>query len=90
MDTMIFTAQKPQELTSRSLLLDIMSIIGSAVMAVCWLDRSASGPTYHIQRSGHGLTWPNGQDATGLGLDAARPLVTNTIFMLQAGLALTD
>jgi len=29
------------ELTLRSLLLDIMSIIRSAVMAVCWLDRSA-------------------------------------------------
>jgi len=20
------------------------------------------GPTYHIQKSGHGLTWPNGRD----------------------------
>jgi len=29
------------ELTSRSLLLEIMSIITYAVMAVCWLDRSA-------------------------------------------------
>jgi len=46
--------------TLRSLLLDIMSIIRSAVMAVCWLDRSG----HHIQRSGLGLTRPNGRDAT--------------------------
>jgi len=38
-----------------------MSIIRFAVMAVCWLDRSG----HHIQRSGHGLTWPNGCDTTG-------------------------
>jgi len=48
------------ELTSRSLLLEIMSIIRSAVMAICWLDRLG----HHIQRSGHGLTLPNGRDAT--------------------------
>jgi len=48
------------DLTLRSLLLDIMSIIRSAIMAVCWSDRSG----HHIQRSGHGLTWPNGRDAT--------------------------
>jgi len=43
-----------------------MSIIRSAAMAVCWLDRSdhwpylSPGQTYHIQRSDHGLTWPMG------------------------------
>jgi len=44
------------ELTLRSLLL----LLVTAVMAVCWLDKSG----HHFQRSGHGLTWPNGRDVT--------------------------
>jgi len=59
------------ELTSRSLLLDTMSIIRSAFMAVCWLDKSA------ITSKGRFMAWPGPMDATPLSIPMSVALFIN-------------